>query len=74
MPRGCLMRSLGRAVSRVPGLRHVPVLKLFVAVESRYSLVITSCGNSANGSWSSPGSVTGADGTCRTLSATSSLR
>lgn len=33
MPRGCLTRSLGRAVSRVPGLRHVPVLKLFVAAE-----------------------------------------
>jgi hypothetical protein len=33
MPRGCVTRSLGRAVSRVPGLRHVPVLKLFVAAE-----------------------------------------
>ena len=33
MPRGCLTRSLGRAVSRVPGLRHVPLLKLFVAAE-----------------------------------------
>jgi hypothetical protein len=33
MPRGCLARSLARAVSRVPGLRRVPVLKLFVAVE-----------------------------------------
>ena len=33
MPRGCLTRSLGRAVRRVPGLRRVPVLKLFVAAE-----------------------------------------
>jgi hypothetical protein len=33
MPRGCVARSLGRAVGRVPGLRRVPVLKLFVAAE-----------------------------------------
>jgi hypothetical protein len=33
MPRGCLTRSLLRAVSRVPGLTRVPVLKLFVAAE-----------------------------------------
>ena len=33
MPRGCLTRSLLRAVDRVPGLRRVPVLKLFVAAE-----------------------------------------
>ena len=33
MPRGWVTRSLGRTVSRVPGLRHVPVLKPLVAAE-----------------------------------------
>ena len=33
MRRGCLTRSLGRAVSRVPGLRRVPVLKLLAVAE-----------------------------------------
>jgi hypothetical protein len=33
MPRGFVSRSLGGAASRVPGLRHLPVLKLLAAAE-----------------------------------------
>jgi hypothetical protein len=33
MPRGCLTRSVDRALSRTPGPRRVAVLKLFVAAE-----------------------------------------
>lgn len=33
MPRGWVTRLPGRTVSRMPGLRHVPVLKLLVAAE-----------------------------------------
>jgi hypothetical protein len=33
MPRGFITRSLGRAVTRGPGLRRVPVLRLLAAAE-----------------------------------------
>jgi len=33
MPRGFVSRSLGGAARRVPGLRHLPVLKLLAAAE-----------------------------------------
>ncbi len=33
MPIAFITRSLGRAAGRVPGIRHVPVLKLIVAAE-----------------------------------------
>jgi hypothetical protein len=33
MPIGPISRAAGRAADRVPGIRHVPVLKLLVAAE-----------------------------------------